>query len=466
MSIEKKPYWITIYTLIFVFVFMIFFQNYFRFWNSDKGETPFQWDADQYYSYLPATFIYHDLDFNYTTRYWLIKTPTGKQVPKMTSGVAIMMTPFFLLGHKIAINQNSPQDGYSEPYGTCVHYGSMFYALMGLIILAFVLRRFYSDMITALTIITLFFATNLFYYTFRDGEMAHSYSFFLVSLFVWLTCRWHERQKSIYFLWLGLTVGLATLVRPTEILIFLVFVLYGVYSFSGLVEKIKNIVFSYKNIPLFLMGFILIWSPQLIFWKMQAGSFLFFSYGDEGFFWTDPKIVNFLFGYRKGWFVYTPIMLFAIAGLFMLKTKNKNFKLAIIAYLILNIYVLSCWWCWWFGGGFSSRSLVQGYAFLAIPLAAFYQFIFSLNFKQQIINIFAKGLTVLLFSVFLCLNIIQKYKYDHQANHRLLHYDGMTKAAYWRVFGKFDLSDEDYTKFEKELNPPDNEAAMRGEKRN
>lgn len=465
MSETKKPYWITIYTLIFVFVFMLFFQNYFRFWNSDKGETPFQWDADQYYSYLPATFIYHDLDFTYTTRYWLIPTPTGKSIPKMTCGVAIMMTPFFLLGHKIAINQNSPQDGYSEPYGTCVHYGSLFYSLMGLVILAFVLRRFYSDKIIALTLVTLFFSTNLFYYTLRDGEMAHSYSFFLTALFLWLTCRWHERQKSIYFLWIGLTLGLATLVRPTEILISLIFIFYGINSIKGLTDKLKQITISYKNISLLILGFIITWLPQLIFWKIKTDHFLFFSYGSkENFFWSDPQILNVLFSYRKGWFIYTPVMLFAIAGLFMFKAQNKAFKFAIIIYLILNIYVLSCWWCWWFGGGFGMRALVQAYALLAIPLAAFYQFVFSSHFKKQLISVLTKGIAFAMFSGFLCLNIIQTYQYDHPANHRLLHYDSMSKEAYWQVFGKFDLSDEDYAKFEKELITPDSEAAMRGER--
>lgn len=92
----KKPYLLTVYTLIFILVYMLFFQNYWRYWNTDKGETPFQSDADQYYSYLPATIIYHDLDFKFTDRYWLATSPvTGKSVPKMTSGVAILMTPFF-----------------------------------------------------------------------------------------------------------------------------------------------------------------------------------------------------------------------------------------------------------------------------------------------------------------------------------------------------------------------------------
>jgi hypothetical protein len=468
MGTEKKPYWITIYTLIFVFVFMIFFQNYFRFWNSDKGETPFQWDADNYYSYLPATFIHHDLSFSYTSRYWLTTAPNGNGIAKGTYGMALMYSPFFFIGHKIAINQNSPQDGYSEPYGTCVHYGSMFYALMGLVLLSFILRRFYSDGITALTIITLFFATNLFYYTMRDGEMSHCYTFFLISLFMLLTCKWHENKKSIYFLWIGLTVGLLSVIRPTEILIFIVFIGYGVKSLSDFTVKLKQVIFSFKNIPLFLVGFFTMWLPQMIYWKIRAGSFLFFSYGsEERFFWLDPQIMNLLFSYRKGWFVYTPIMLLAVIGLlFILKRKSNDFKMPILVYMVINTYMLSSWWCWWYGGSFGMRALVQTYALLVIPLAGFYQFIFSLELKKQFFIPIAKICTVFLLSGFLCLNIIQTYQFDHPVERRLIHYDSMSKAAYWRVFGKFSLSDEDYAKFAEELSPANYEGAKKGERNN
>lgn len=468
MTLERKPYWITIYTLVVVFVFMIFFQNYWRFWNADKGESPFMWDADQYYSYLPATFIYHDLDFKYTTRYWLVQAPNGKQVPKMTSGVAIMMAPFFLIGHKIAINQGDVADGYSKPYGDLVHYGSMFYTLVGLILLALVLRRHYSDAIVALTIGSLFFATNLFYYTLRDGEMAHSYSFFLVSLFLWLTVRWHENKKAIYFLWLGLTVGLASLVRPTEILIFLVFLFYKVHSVEDFKNKFREIVLSAMNIPLFLLGFFIMWGPQLIFWKIKTDNFFFFSYGSkEGFFWSDPQIFNMLFSYRKGLFVYTPLMLFAFIGLlFVLGRKTNDFKIPFIIYLVVNIYVLSCWWCWWYGGGFGMRSLVQAFAFLAVPLAAFYKYIFNLDFRNKMILGSVRIVAVFLITSFASLNIIQTYQYDHPADHRLLHYDSMSRDAYWRAFGKFDVTQDEYVKFEQELIHPDNEGALKGENRN
>ncbi len=467
MHTGRKPYWITIYTLIFILVYMLFFQNYWRYWDIKKGETPFQSDADQYYSYLPATFIYHDLDFTYTNRYWLTTSPvTGKSVPKMTSGVAFLMMPFFLLGDKIAFNQKSPRTGYSEPYTTCVHYSCLFYSLMGLVILALVMRRFYSDKITALTLATLFFATNLFFYTLRDGEMSHCYGFFAASLFLWLTCRWHERQKSIYLLWIGMAVGLASLIRPTEILISIIFIGYGVHSFSDLKNKLKKIICSYKNVPLLIVGFLLVWLPQIILWKVKTGSFLFFSYGEEKFFWADPQIFNLLFSYRKGWLVYTPVMMLALISLFfILKSKTDTIKIPLIIYLTLNIYVISSWWCWWYGGGFGMRPMIQAYPFLAIPLAAFYRYIFSFNFKWQFFSVALNSITVFLLSSFMCLNIIQTYQYDHPLEHKLMHFDSMTKDAYWRVFAKFNISDDDYAKYNKELEIPPSNAAIKGEQR-
>jgi hypothetical protein len=172
-----------------------------------------------------------------------------------------------------------------------------------------------------------------------------------------------------------------------------------------------------------------------------------------------------LFSYRKGWFVYTPVMIFSIIGLFfILKHKTNVFKTSIVIYLIINIYMLSCWWCWWYGGGFGMRSLIQAYVLLAIPLAAFYQYVFSLEFKKQTFVFITRGLTVFLLSTFLCLNIIQTYQYDHPADHRLLHYDAMSKAAYWRIFGKFSLRDDDYAKLQQEFAPIDYKAAQKGER--
>ena len=281
-----------------------------------------------------------------------------------------------------------------------------------------------------------------------------------------LTCKWHETRKSSYFLWIGLTVGLISLIRPTEVLILIVFWGYEVTSFADIKAKAKEVLFSLNHIIFFLFGFFAFWLPQMIYWKTLTDSFVYFSYGDERFFWTDPQIINFLLSYRKGWFVYTPIMLFSIIGLFFILKKKNGFKIPIIIYMIVNIYILSCWWCWWFGGSFGSRALVQTYALLAIPLAAFYEYIFITLRIHKIILSLGKSLVFFVFAGFLCLNVMQTYQCIYPKDGSLMHFDAMTKDAYWRIFGKFNLSTEDWEKFKSELHPPNYDAAKKGERNN
>ncbi|HXD93170.1 MAG TPA: hypothetical protein VNX01_08140, partial [Bacteroidia bacterium] len=110
--------------------------------------------------------------------------------------------------------------------------------------------------------------------------------------------------------------------------------------------------------------------------------------------------------------------------------------------------------------------LVQAYALLAIPLAAFYQYIFSLEFKVRFFVPLVKCTTVLLLAGFLWLNIFQTNQYDHPFERKLLHYDSMSKAAYWRIFAKPTLSDAEYEKYLHELSPADYDGAKKGKRDN
>lgn len=454
---------LTTYALAFICVFMLLFQDYWRAWR--PGDHPFKFDRAHYYSYLPTLLINHNFDFtrcpdlsNLTT------TPTGNKIPKVTYGMALMYSPFFLLGHKAAINSHSPLTGYSEPYSTCVHYGSLIYTLIGLYLLACVLRRFFRDAVIALTIACLFFGTNMFHYSMREGEMAHVYCFLLISAIMLLTCKWHENPRNLTLVWLGLLTGLLSLMRPTEILILLFFLLYGVSSFRALWEKLKLLFLKhYVGLILFTVAAFMMWVPQMILWKKLTGSLLFFSYSEnEKFFWADPKIFNVLFGYRKGLFVYTPLMLLAMAGFFFLRGHLARLRTGIILYFLLNVYLVSSWWCWWYGGGFGMRALIQSFALLAIPLAAFFEFIFTLNYQKFFAAPALRLFTVACTSFFVILNIVQTYQYHITG---MIHWDSMTKAAYWHVFDKFHYtSEEDAQKQNSYLVAPDYDAAMKGER--
>ena len=73
-------------------------------WKDFRWGNPFYSDADQYYSYLVATIIKHDLTFHFPNSYWLFH-PKDIPVPKVSMGMAYMYSPFFLIGHWVASNR-------------------------------------------------------------------------------------------------------------------------------------------------------------------------------------------------------------------------------------------------------------------------------------------------------------------------------------------------------------------------
>jgi hypothetical protein len=164
----------------------------------------------------------------------------------------------------------------------------------------------------------------------------------------------------------------------------------------------------------------------MLFWKIHSGHWLFFSYQGERFFFNDPQIINFLFSFRKGWLLYTPMMAFGIAGIFFLKKYVPQMFYFVLIFLVLDIYILSSWWAWSFGGSFGCRALVQHYSIMAFPLASFASFVFDLFPSRYLLNLFTKTALISIFYLFIILNFHQSWLYKYA----IISDDSMTKAAY------------------------------------
>ncbi len=130
-----------------------------------------------------------------------------------------------------------------------------------------------------------------------------------------------------------------------------------------------------------------------------------------------------LFSYRNGWLIYTPVMFFAIAGFFLLKKDLKKYLWLNVLTTVVLLYVFSCWWTWWFGGGHGYRPMIDLYGILAIPMAASFRKIFANGW-------FFKFLLIGILGFFIHLNLFQQSQYSKA----LLHWDAMTEEAYWSIF--------------------------------
>ncbi len=422
-----------------------------------KDRAVLQHDMYVYYSYLPATFIYHDLSFQFMTdlpeddkrELWTLTAPNGGKVQKMTMGMAMMYTPFFGLAHLTAYLMNEPMDGYSWVYHFFMAMSALAFAIAAMFIQRKLLLMYFEDKVVALTLLALALGTNYYYYSTSEGPMSHIHNFFLISLFAWQIIKWlkdfHWQNAGLA----ALTFGLIVLIRPVNGIVILIPLLYSVRSIAEFVLRIKD-VFSHYYQVLMMLGLIaLVLFPQLWYWHSNTGDWIYYSYNEEGFFFNNPQILKGLLGYRKGWLVYAPVMGFSMVGMLVLWSRipASKFKWVIPVYLGLHLFIIFSWWCWWYGGGFGARPMIDATAILSIPLAAF----FALMMKQKFRSISCTFLVV----AFVGLNLFQTMQYRRG----IIHWDSMTQETYWLILGEINYPPG----YSESLKTPDYDGAKKGE---
>jgi Dolichyl-phosphate-mannose-protein mannosyltransferase len=388
-----------------------------------------EWDAFGYYMYLPSIFIYKDI----TQLNWVpgidkkyamtggdgvqaTKVSNGNYVCKYLSGVAILEAPLFLIGHISARLGGYPTDGFSAPYQYAISFGVLLYCILAIFLLRKILLRYFTDSTVAITLLAVCLATNFIEYAVIENGQSHSFIFPLYVLILYATIKWHEKPTAGYALAIGYIIGLACICRPTEAIMLFIPLLWNTHTKAAATEKWQ--LFRQHKRHLYLaifFGFIGI-LPQLIYWKFASGSFVY----DVGSSWDflSPHF-RVLFGWEKGWFIYTPITVFFIAGLFF--RKPFPFRKSVLWFCLLNVYLIISWRTWRYGGSYSTRALVQSYPMFALPFAAFVEYVSSKKWRWLFYALSAYLLFVNLFQI-------------RQYRSMIIHYDDMNRLYYSRIY--------------------------------
>lgn len=429
--------------VLVLFGFVIIFQNI-----KQPPEAILTYDVLGYYLYLPGVFIYDQVEFtdrttiselNETYRltsslYQFTVAPNGNLLIRYPVGLAILYLPFFLLAHFIALWYGFPMDGFSPAYHFTMLACGIFYSLLGLYYVRKILLRFFPDWKTALILFFLVFATNYIYKAIFKGIAPHNMLFAVYALIIWFTIRWHETLRIKHALLIGFFCGVAILSRPSEIVCLLIPMFWNVKSRESFIEKLKLFRKHYLHLLGVALIMFLVAMPQLIYWKVTTGKFLFYSYNNpaEGFEFLWPYTLKVLFSFRKGWLIYTPAMIFGIIGFYYLYRYNRPIFIPLFLFFIFNLWFVSAWSNWWYAESYGQRALVQSYAVMAIPFGYFFHGIFRMR-KKWITG------TVLTISVlFLVLNIFQIW----QIKHGILDASRMTREYYVAIFGRTSVTDK------------------------
>ena len=389
-------------------------------------------DGKGYYAYLPAIFIYNDLNFGFNqtvekhnhpeTWYtdYRYKLDKKRIFTKYYVGTAIAYSPFFLIAHGWSLMMGWQADGYTAIYHGSVLVAALFYMVITLIFMGKILDFYQiNHWIKVLSILGAYFGTNWFYYTTWEASLSHVYSAGVIAAFFYYAIIFSKDITLKWGLTIGVLLGFIVLLRPLNILVVLFLPLFH-YKLFSFIRWVKSLIAKPVILSLSFLSFLAVLSIQFIIYKIQIDQWYIYAYLNEGFNFLKPHFFNFLFSIRKGFFVYTPLFLLSILGLVSWAKFNSFQVLWWILSVIILVYILSSWHMWWYGGTFGTRVLIEYYIIWIIPLAILFQ-------KARR---YSKFFLVMITCFFVFNGVLQQYQYRKG----IIHYENMNWQMYKEAF--------------------------------
>ena len=305
-------------------------------------------DGVGYYAYIRSLLIEHKLDFANDWRAAnesfsmgrvrpdgsinpLDYTRTGHLDNHFAVGPSILWAPFIVPVHYALLTVqrfgiNVQANGYSRPYVVTMALATALYGFLGLLI-SFRLARLYTDAHWAfLATLGIWFASSLPVYMYFNPSWSHAQSAFVVALFLWYWQRTRQGRTLVQWIIFGLLSGLMLDVYYLNIAMLLIPFLESLRHYvkglrnprrdwAAMRQLFKaNIAYCFMVVVAFL--------PTLITRKIIYGSPFDLGYSSE---WTTrPALRQVLFSSDHGLLTWTPILILAILGLFLLLKRDKE----------------------------------------------------------------------------------------------------------------------------------------------
>lgn len=398
---------------------------------------PIAWDGFGYWLYLPLVFVHHDLGMSdptivqgmfdayapSTTFYQAHQGATGLWVIRYTPGLAVLHLPGFLVAHLLAGPLGFPADGLSFPYMVAVLGSSLLWLWIGLYSLVRWLQQFVTGALPFIVVTVMLSGTNLFDQVIEHPLMTHLYTFSLLAILLWRTLELHRSPTPKHALLAGIALGLLVLVRPTNALAALIPALWPLGERTPW-AKLKYVFMVHRrSLFFFCLAAALPVLLLLGYWKTFSGEWIYNSYQNpgEGLDLLHPHLSAFVFSYRKGWLLYTPLVIVGLVGLFLLIPRSlRRLRLPLWTFLIVFLYVVSTWTIWYYPGGFGQRAAVDVLPVVALGMAFAFHRAAASSWSWSVLL----AVMVVLLVLFMHFQLWQQRQHFRPA-------DRMTKAYYW-----------------------------------
>jgi hypothetical protein len=359
-------------------------------------------DGVGYYAFARAPLIQRNLDFTEDYRHANesfrtsrldendqpkseFRTPTGHLDNHFTVGPAILWTPFLLITHAgvllaRALGSSVPADGFSSPYRITMALATAIYGFLGLLLAFRLARQYVEERWALLATIAIWWASSLPVYMYFNPSWSHADSAFAVALFLWY---WHETRSSrssSQWLLLALIAGLMLNVYYPNTMALAVLVVEAVPQYLSAFRRgaaataseaprlpdllVRHLFFGLVVLVCLLPTFI---TRYIVY----GGAFESGYIPLKDWLWRSPVFLAVLFSSNHGLFVWTPILLFAIAGLILFRWREPRVGAPFLAALLAFYLFIACYPDWAGISSYGNRFFVSLTVLFVLGLGVF-----------------------------------------------------------------------------------------------
>jgi hypothetical protein len=354
-------------------------------------------DGVGYYAYVRSLLIDGDLRFE---NEWLAGNPTFVQ-PKLDErgrirpeyygpngyvknhfsvGPAMLWAPFLIVAHGVVLTLNSfgwniPANGYSPPYTVTMAMATALYGFWGLLLSYRLAREYFEERWAFLGTVGIWFGSSLPVYMYFNPSWSHAHSAFVVALFLWYWHRTRRGRTPLQWMALGLLSGLMLNVYYPNGIVMLVPLLesLGIYTcaWKAAPRNWATVRKLFAANLLYLVVAVIAFLPTLITRWIIYGSAFETGYESLGeWAWGLPVLWKVLFSSNHGLFSWTPILLFAVAGLFILRRKDALLGTHLACVFLVFYYFMASYRSWDGISSFGNRFFVSLTPLFVLGLSA------------------------------------------------------------------------------------------------
>lgn len=333
-------------------------------------------DGNGYYAWLRSPLIDGDVDFGNEylhadpafragfvdeagrpTRE--MTTPLGKVENQWSIGPALLWLPFFAVAHVIALAGAAAPDGYAPIYLWLVAIGTAIYGFLALVLGASLARALGAGRWAVAAAAAVLGASSLPVYMYLLPFHVHALAAFACALYFWWGLArlegWRPRDWAIW----GACAGLMAAVYFIHGLFLAVAAWRLLAPGAPRAKGTAAAAFVLGAAPFAALH---LWSRLALYGSVTTG------YRDE-FFFLSPRLLATAFSPEHGLFLWTPVLLIALAGLAALARRDPRARVLLAAWALL-FYVIASYQNWHGQSSFGNRFFVSLTPAFVVGIAA------------------------------------------------------------------------------------------------